>query len=78
MQRREFYYWDSFWIVKGLLACGMNTTARHTLLNFVHFIDTFGLATLMPIYLLCSQRAQLCSEWRKGLLPHPQPAAAPQ
>lgn len=25
---REVYYWDSFWILQGLLVSGMNTTAR--------------------------------------------------
>ena len=39
---REGYYWDSYWIVKGLLACGMHSTARGTLLNFAHFIGVFG------------------------------------
>ena len=25
---RETYYWDTYWIVKGLIACGMDTTAK--------------------------------------------------
>lgn len=25
---REYYYWDSFWIIEGLLISGMNETAR--------------------------------------------------
>ena len=24
---RETYYWDSYWIVRGLLVCGMQETA---------------------------------------------------
>jgi len=36
---QEFYYWDSFWVVKGLLACEMFASAKNMLLNFAHLID---------------------------------------
>ena len=39
---REIYYWDSFWILRGLLACGMVDTARGMIENLVHLIDTLG------------------------------------
>ncbi|KJH47905.1 alpha,alpha-trehalase [Dictyocaulus viviparus] len=39
---REFYYWDAYWIVKGLLASGMNDTARSMILNFAHMINIYG------------------------------------
>ena len=39
---RESYYWDSYWIVKGLLHSGMNNTAAGVVDNFVDFIDRFG------------------------------------
>lgn len=38
----ETYYWDSFWIIKGLLACGMRDTARGMVLNLLHQVDTYG------------------------------------
>lgn len=38
----EFYYWDSFWIVKGLLVSEMYETARGILENFLSVIDRFG------------------------------------
>lgn len=38
----EFYYWDSFWIVKGLLVSEMYDTARGILENFLSVIDRFG------------------------------------
>lgn len=38
----EFYYWDSFWIVRGLLVCEMYQTARGILENFLSVIDRFG------------------------------------
>lgn len=25
---REIYYWDTYWILQGLLVCGMNATAQ--------------------------------------------------
>lgn len=39
---RESYYWDTYWIIKGLLASEMHTTARGLLDNFVHLIKTYG------------------------------------
>ncbi|XP_072049493.1 trehalase-like [Amphiura filiformis] len=39
---REFYYWDSYWIMKGLLVCGMTTTVRGMLSNFAYLADKFG------------------------------------
>ena len=39
---REIYYWDSFWIIKGLLACGMKNTAKGMVENLLHFVDILG------------------------------------
>ncbi|XP_065842693.1 trehalase-like [Oscarella lobularis] len=39
---REFYYWDTYWIVKGLLACNMSDTVMNTLLNFVDLVNRYG------------------------------------
>ncbi len=36
---REVYYWDSFWIVRGLLLCEMGDTVRGMLANFVSLIE---------------------------------------
>jgi len=38
----EFYYWDSFWIVRGLLTSGMNDTAKGILMNAIDLIKNFG------------------------------------
>jgi neutral trehalase len=38
----ESYYWDSYWIVLGLLRSGMTETAQGVILNLVHLLDTFG------------------------------------
>jgi alpha,alpha-trehalase len=38
----EFYYWDSYWILRGLLTCSMNSTARGILLNAFDLIKEFG------------------------------------
>ncbi len=40
---REFYYWDSYWIVQGLLISGMNHTVKGMLENFLQVVDTIGL-----------------------------------
>nr|XP_026492892.1 trehalase-like isoform X2 [Vanessa tameamea] len=39
---REFYYWDSYWIIKGLLLSEMRTTARGMVTNFLNIVDRFG------------------------------------
>ncbi|KAG6803549.1 trehalase isoform X1 [Apis mellifera caucasica] len=39
---REFYYWDSYWIVKGLLLSEMYTTVKGMLTNFVSLVDKIG------------------------------------
>lgn len=39
---REFYYWDSYWILRGLLLSEMAHTAKGMLLNFRSIIQRFG------------------------------------
>ncbi|KAJ8927243.1 hypothetical protein NQ314_020323 [Rhamnusium bicolor] len=39
---REFYYWDSYWIVQGLLLSEMHGTVRGVLENFLYIIETYG------------------------------------
>ncbi|XP_062894807.1 trehalase isoform X1 [Mobula hypostoma] len=39
---REYYYWDSYWIIKGLLISEMSKTAKGMIENFLHLIHRFG------------------------------------
>lgn len=39
---RESYYWDSWFIVRGLLVCDMNTTAYYVISNLLEDIENFG------------------------------------
>lgn len=39
---REFYYWDSYWIVQGLLLSEMEDTVRGMLENFLYIVDKYG------------------------------------
>lgn len=39
---RENYYWDSYWIVRGLLVCGMTETATNMVNNLLYFVRVFG------------------------------------
>merc|ERR1712136_78905 len=39
---REYYYWDSYWTVKGLLLCEMTDTVKGMLQNFFSLVDQFG------------------------------------
>lgn len=40
---REFYYWDSYWVIRGLLLSEMYDTVRGMLSNFVSIIERIGL-----------------------------------
>ena len=40
---REFYYWDTYWIVKALLHCDMANTVRGIIENFLTMVTTYGL-----------------------------------
>lgn len=40
---REFYYWDSYWIVRGLLLSEMYDTVKGMLSNFLSIVDRFGM-----------------------------------
>ena len=39
---REMYFWDTYWIVDGLLLCGMKETVKGILENFLYLVDTIG------------------------------------
>ncbi|XP_009782059.1 probable trehalase [Nicotiana sylvestris] len=39
---REVYYWDSYWVIRGLLASKMYETAKGIVSNLVSLIDQFG------------------------------------
>lgn len=39
---KELYYWDTYWIVNGLLKCDMRTTARGIIENIISLVDKFG------------------------------------
>nr|ACL50549.1 trehalase-2 [Harmonia axyridis] len=39
---REIYYWDSYWIIKGLLASDMHETARGMIDNLLSMVAQYG------------------------------------
>lgn len=39
---REIYYWDTYWIVNGLLLCEMMNTARGMIGNIISLVNEFG------------------------------------
>ncbi|KAM3830879.1 trehalase isoform 2-T2 [Vipera latastei] len=39
---REYYYWDSFWILGGLLLSNMTATAKGLIQNFLYLVSKFG------------------------------------
>lgn len=40
---RELYYWDTYWIVSGLLLCDMTTTARGVIENLIYLLRTYNI-----------------------------------
>ncbi|CAH8314172.1 unnamed protein product [Eruca vesicaria subsp. sativa] len=41
---KEVYYWDSYWVIKGLLICKMFTTAKGLVTNLMSLVETYGYA----------------------------------
>lgn len=39
---REYYYWDTYWILEGLLVSKMFTTASNVVKNFIAIIEEYG------------------------------------
>lgn len=39
---RESYYWDTYFIIRGLLICDMNITSYHIIHNFFEDVSNFG------------------------------------
>lgn len=39
---KEIYYWDTYWIVRGLLISEMKDTARGIIENLLHLVKTLG------------------------------------
>ncbi|KAE8694309.1 putative trehalase [Hibiscus syriacus] len=39
---REVYYWDSYWVLRGLLASKMYETAKSIVTNLISLLDTYG------------------------------------
>ncbi|KAK7862984.1 hypothetical protein R5R35_014540 [Gryllus longicercus] len=40
---RELYYWDTYWIVRGLLLSDMKDTVKGIIENFLYLLDTHGI-----------------------------------
>jgi alpha,alpha-trehalase len=39
---REVYYWDSYWVIRGLLASKMYETAKAIVTNLIYLIEEYG------------------------------------
>ncbi|KAJ0263386.1 Trehalase [Hirschfeldia incana] len=39
---KEVYYWDSYWVIKGLLTGKMFTTAKGIVTNLMSLVETYG------------------------------------
>lgn len=67
----EFYYWDSYWIIRGLLVSEMYQTARGILENFLSVIDRYG---FIPnggrIYYLARSQPPVLSGMIKSYVDH--------
>lgn len=58
---REVYYWDSYWVIRGLLASKMYMTAKAIVTNLISFIDKYG-------YVLTGSRAYYTNRSQPPLL----------
>lgn len=39
---KEAYYWDSYWVIKGLLVSGMTDTAKGVIENLMELVERYG------------------------------------
>lgn len=39
---KELYYWDSFWVIRGLLICNMTVTAKGMIENLLYLVEKLG------------------------------------
>lgn len=39
---RELYYWDTYWVIRGLLLCDMYETVRGTIENLIYLVRLYG------------------------------------
>lgn len=39
---KELYYWDSFWMIRGLLVCNMTVTAKGMIENLLYLVEKLG------------------------------------
>ena len=66
---RESYYWDSWWIIRGLLVCDMPETAEYVLRNLLDDVTNFG---FVPnggrIYYLDRSQPPLLSEMANSII----------
>ncbi|XP_052296068.1 probable trehalase [Citrus sinensis] len=53
----EVYYWDSYWVIRGLLASKMYMTAKAIVANLISLIDTYGYV-LNCARAYCTNRSQ--------------------
>ena len=58
---REIYYWDSLWVIQGLLVSGMDQTARSMIYNFVDLIKRLGVVIFFQAYEDISRQDSLLS-----------------
>ena len=47
---KEFYYWDFYWIIKGLLVCEMYYTVKGMLDNFLSIVEKYGFLPMVLGY----------------------------
>ena len=70
---REPYYWDSYWILEGLLRTGGNYTeiSKNTIENFLDFVEMFGFVPNgARLYYLNRSQPPLLSQMVKIYLDH--------
>jgi alpha,alpha-trehalase len=74
---REFYYWDSYFVIEGLLQSGLNSLALDMIENFLDFVDTYGFMRKLPLkipkwkFIHTPPVFSHFSQWCSDLLPQP-------
>uniref|UniRef100_A0A915E3U6 Trehalase n=1 Tax=Ditylenchus dipsaci TaxID=166011 RepID=A0A915E3U6_9BILA len=66
---REFYYWDTYWTIKGLLVSGLHEICKNMIENFVHMVNKTVSASLLTAIVYEYYEATRDIEFIRSVLP---------
>ncbi|XP_032633040.1 trehalase isoform X1 [Chelonoidis abingdonii] len=67
----EYYYWDSYWVIEGLLLSEMAATAKGMIQNFLYLVERYGhIPNGGRVYYLCRSQPPFLTLMMDAYLVH--------